>query len=182
MSSWFFTGWMVVCANTWEFFNPNELEYRGDGVVVHNYGVHDVCLHMKVIFNISKTLTNFTVLEFDGLCESIVLVSASHAQFTCEVHQVSGHCVKLSPQQRLLNFFSTWNMTTSLATMPFSGYFFHSFLYQPCTSRWDGMTWCNRMCSFEYLEPFFPILSLAPLSRYENPGIISIQSGLMAAR
>ena len=33
---------LYVCANTWEVFNPNELEDGGQGVVDHNHGLYDV--------------------------------------------------------------------------------------------------------------------------------------------
>ena len=44
---------MVICANTREFNNPNELEDGSQGVVDHNHGVHGVhgvLWHMRMIY------------------------------------------------------------------------------------------------------------------------------------
>lgn len=50
---------MYVCTNIKDFFNSNEQEDGGQGVLDHNHRVHDILLHMKVIPQIFKTLTNF---------------------------------------------------------------------------------------------------------------------------
>ena len=95
---------VAICANTWKFFNPNELKYGGQGAVDHNRGVHDVILLMRAIPENFKTLTNFTLPEFDELCGLVMPMIASHALFRGEVHKLSHH-VTSCPQQWLFIFF-----------------------------------------------------------------------------
>lgn len=71
---------MYVCTNIKDIFNSNEQEDGGKGVVDHNYDAYDIRLHMKVIPQIFKTLTDFIVIEFDELYELVVVVITSHVQ------------------------------------------------------------------------------------------------------
>ena len=59
---------------------------------------------MRAIPQNFKTFSNFTVTEFDELCELSVLVIASHARCMGEVHKLSGCPLELSPQQHILNY------------------------------------------------------------------------------
>lgn len=69
----------------------------------HNHIVHGVFLHMRLISQNFKTLTNFTIVDLDEFCGFVVIVIASHARSTGEVHKFSGCHMKLCLQQCLLN-------------------------------------------------------------------------------
>lgn len=95
---------MVVCANMWEFFSPNELKDGGQGVVDHNCSVHDAPLHMRTVPYNFKTFMNFTVVDFDEFFGLVVPIIASRARSTGEVHKLLGCPMRLFPQQHLFNF------------------------------------------------------------------------------
>jgi hypothetical protein len=53
-----------TCANTWDFFT---LEEEGRQSVNPNAGVQDVLATLRVMVGLIKTLTNFTLSEFEEL-------------------------------------------------------------------------------------------------------------------
>jgi len=56
-----------ACANIWDFFTLAELEEEGKQSVNPNVGVQDVLATLRVMAGLIKTLTNFTLTEFEKL-------------------------------------------------------------------------------------------------------------------
>lgn len=96
---------MNVCINSWEFFNPNELEDGGQVGVNPDIGIRDLLASMRATGNaLFKNMTNFSLEEFDKLCVLVCPLIHSHARSTGEEHILSGRPSKLTPEQRLCNF------------------------------------------------------------------------------
>lgn len=85
-------------------FQPIELSRENQVLVNPTMLVND--LLGRLIANPSqfKDLANFTLEEFMQLCAKVVPTIQGHARSTRVHHLLSGHPVKLSLEQRLLNF------------------------------------------------------------------------------
>jgi hypothetical protein len=66
-------------------FNANELEEGGQSMY-SSMGVQDVLTTMWVMLALFKTLTNFTLVEFNKLALLVVPTIARHAQSIGEHH------------------------------------------------------------------------------------------------
>ena len=56
---------MIATCNTYNLFNPNELEEGGQSTINPNVRVMDVFGHMREVPTLFKILTNFEVPKFD---------------------------------------------------------------------------------------------------------------------
>jgi hypothetical protein len=70
----------IVGANSFHMFNANELEEGVSESMDLVVGVRDVLTTMQATPELFKTLTNFTLVEFDKLAALMVPTIVSHAQ------------------------------------------------------------------------------------------------------
>lgn len=90
--------------STRDFFTSYEL-HAGPGMYInHAEGVKDVLRSMKNLPGAFKDLTNFTIHEWNELCDRVLPLISSHARSTGEVQILQGRPAKLTPEERLLNF------------------------------------------------------------------------------
>jgi hypothetical protein len=57
----------IACVNTWEFFTPMQLEEGCAQFVDLNIGVQNVLMTMQAMPSFFKSLTNFSLIEFEEL-------------------------------------------------------------------------------------------------------------------
>lgn len=95
---------MMVACNTHNMFNPNKFEEGGQTTVNHNVGVTDILSRMREVPVLFKVLTNFEVREFDELSSLVCPTINDNARSTGVERVLSGRPMKLTPEQRLLNF------------------------------------------------------------------------------
>jgi len=93
----------TAASNSCDLFQANELLLESQESVDRNVGVRDVLTTMRSTPSLFKTLTTFTVEEFELLCSKVALTIATHARST-GVMKIDGRRPKLSPHQRLLAF------------------------------------------------------------------------------
>ena len=94
---------LTAAAQSVQYFTANELKSDLQQSVNKREGVRDVLATMKATPSLFRTLTNFTVDEFELLCQRVVPVIATHARST-GVFKIQGRRPKLSPHQRILAF------------------------------------------------------------------------------
>lgn len=95
----------LAMQNTVELFQSNEWEENvGQETVNPHEGVRDVLGSLMSTPGLFKSLTNFSVPEFQELCQLVCPTIVGHARSTGAVPIVSGRPSKLSPEQRLLSF------------------------------------------------------------------------------
>jgi hypothetical protein len=92
----------ITCVNTWEYFTSTELDEKSGQSINLNVGVWDILMTMRAIPSLFKSLTNFTLGEFEELVQLVVPTIISHAKSTWEPHYTIGRPSKL--EQRLLSF------------------------------------------------------------------------------
>ncbi len=73
-----------MASNTNDLFNSHEMEKRGGQFVNLTFGVQDVLGMMWGTLTLLKTLTNFTLKEFDKLASHVVPTIKPHARSPCE--------------------------------------------------------------------------------------------------
>jgi hypothetical protein len=95
---------VVAATNSHHLFNANEWEDGGQQLVNPNVGVRNLLAWLKETPSMFKTITNFTLPEFEELCTLVCSLIAGNARSTGEPQILRGRPPKLSPEQRLLNF------------------------------------------------------------------------------
>jgi hypothetical protein len=95
---------VVAATNSYHLFNANEWLDGGAQSVNPNRGVRDLLGWLRETPSMFKTITNFTLQEFDELCRLVCPVIAGNARSTGGPQVRQGRRPKLSPEQRLLNF------------------------------------------------------------------------------
>lgn len=73
---------VVTATNSYHLFNANEWEDGGQMSVNPNRGVRDLLSWLRETPPMFKTLTNFTMSEFDELCSLVCPVIAGNARST----------------------------------------------------------------------------------------------------
>jgi hypothetical protein len=95
---------VVAATNVHHLFNANEWEEGGQQSVNPNIGVRDMLAWLKETPGMFKTMTNFTLPEFEELCTTVCPFITGNARSTGKPQILREHPPKLSPEQRLLNF------------------------------------------------------------------------------
>jgi hypothetical protein len=93
----------IACVNTWEFFTPMQLEEGCAQSVDLNIGVQNVLMTMQAMPSFFKSLTNFSLIEFEELAQLTIPTIIGHVRSIEEPHHIFGQPSKLIPKQRLLN-------------------------------------------------------------------------------
>jgi hypothetical protein len=106
---------MVAATNAYHLFNANKWDDNGQQSVNPLRGVRDMLGWLKETPCMFKTLTNFTLVEFEELCTLVCPTIAGNARSTSAPQRLQGRLPKLNPKQRLLNFiwFMKCNSVTS---------------------------------------------------------------------
>jgi hypothetical protein len=94
---------VTAAAQSLRCFSANELASDSQQSVNKDVGVRDVLATMKATPSLFRSLTNFTVEEFELLCQRVAPVIATHAR-SSGVLKIQGRHPKLSAHQRLLAF------------------------------------------------------------------------------
>jgi hypothetical protein len=94
----------IASSSSFHLFNGNEWTEGGFHTVNREEGVRDVLASMRTTPTLFKGNTNFTLPEFDELCALVTPFIVDNARSTGEGHISRGRPMKLSPEQRLLNF------------------------------------------------------------------------------
>jgi len=94
----------ITCVNTWEFFTPIKLKEVGGQFVDPNIGVRYVLVTMRATLCLFKSLTDFTLTEFEKLAQLVVPTIFVHARSIKEPHHISEWLAKLTPNECLFNF------------------------------------------------------------------------------
>jgi hypothetical protein len=76
----------TMASNTNDLFNSHEMEDKGGQSTDLTVGVWYVLGTMQATSTLFKTLTNFTLEEFDKLPSQVVLAIRAHVGSTCEFH------------------------------------------------------------------------------------------------
>jgi len=79
----------IACVNTWEFFTPMELEEGGGQFVDLNIDVQNVLTTMLAMPSLFKSLTNFSLIEFEELAHFVVPAIIGHVRSIGEPHHIS---------------------------------------------------------------------------------------------
>ena len=87
-----------------EFFHTNEWKHGRHDLVNPHEGVRDVLGSMKSTLGLFKVLTNFSIQEFDELCQIVCPTISSHVQSIGDIPILCGCPSKLILEQRLLGF------------------------------------------------------------------------------
>ena len=95
---------MVAATNTHHLFNNNKWEDDGQQSVNTRVGVRDLLAWLKETPGMFKTITNFTLPEFEELCSLVCPLIAENARSTSEPQIRGGRPSKMTPVQKLLNF------------------------------------------------------------------------------
>jgi hypothetical protein len=92
-----FFQYVVATTNSHHLFNINEWEDGGQQSVNPNVGVCDMLAWLKETPGMFKTMTNFTLPEFEELCTAVCPLIAGKTRSTSEPQILRGHPSKLSP-------------------------------------------------------------------------------------
>jgi hypothetical protein len=92
----------AILEATSTLFNTNEMQDQS--TVNHDEPVRDVLATMRSTPSLFKSLTNFSIEEFDELAALVCPTLVANARTTGEAHLKQGRPFKLRPEQRLLNF------------------------------------------------------------------------------
>ncbi len=76
---------MVIACNSHNFFTSHEIEEGAGQSMDARVGVQDTLTTMQATPHLFKSLTNFTLAEFDEFATLVVPTIFTHAQSTCEV-------------------------------------------------------------------------------------------------
>jgi hypothetical protein len=76
----------TMASNTNDLFNSHEMEDKRGQSTDPTVGVQYVLGTMQTTSTLFKTLTNFTLEEFDKLASQVVLAIRAHVRSTCEFH------------------------------------------------------------------------------------------------
>jgi hypothetical protein len=106
-----------ACVNTWEYFTSTKLDEESGQLVNPDVGVWDILRTMWATPSQFKSLTNFTLGEFENLMQLVMLAIISHARSTRESHCTFGQPSKLAQKNRWLVSFCSWNMIMWLSMM-----------------------------------------------------------------
>jgi hypothetical protein len=77
--------WMVITCNSHNFFTSHEIEEGAGQSMDVRIGVQNILTTMWATSHFSKSLTNFTLVEFDELPTLVVPTILAHARSTNEV-------------------------------------------------------------------------------------------------
>lgn len=104
---------MVASISAYEFFNAYELEQGGNPFVDANVSVRHMLSNMHALPSPFKNNYNLTLPKFKELCTLVMPIKIEHARSISVARKVSGRPMKLSPENRILNFilymkYSNW--------------------------------------------------------------------------
>ena len=88
---------MVAVANAHHLFNNNEWEDDGQQFVNTRVGLRDLLAWLKETPGMFKTITNFTLPEFEELCSLVCPLIAGNARSTGESQIRGGRPSKMTP-------------------------------------------------------------------------------------
>lgn len=92
-----------AAANTNSYIDNDEMDLDDQKFVIPE-GVRDQLIILKKNPSLFEVLTNFTVFEFDEVCEMVCPIIATHARTTVQPRCIFGKDPNLSTDQRLLAF------------------------------------------------------------------------------
>ena len=94
----------IATQSTFDLFHTNEWDHGNQDSVNPHEGMCDVLGSMKSTPGLFKTLTNFSVQEFDELCHIVCPTTSAHARSIGDIRVLAWCPSKLTPEQRLLGF------------------------------------------------------------------------------